>query len=245
MPGETRPRVGTRAEWLAARVALLEAEKEHTRRGDALAARRRDLPWVPVEEPYRFDTEEGSKTLAELFDGRPELVVYHFMLGPNAPEGCSGCTFAADHFGGAVFYLAQAGVTFLCASRASLDDIRAYKARQGWTFPWVSSAGSTFNRDFGAFTEAERESGTGFNFGTAKHAAEIDLRETELMALSCFALRAGVVYHTYSTYDRGTDALNPTWQLLDRTPTGRVLPDGWPGRRVPVGAAADRSADRH
>jgi predicted dithiol-disulfide oxidoreductase (DUF899 family) len=226
-------RVGTREEWLAARIALLEQEKELTRRSDELARLRTELPWVPVEEEYRFDTEDGSRTLAELFDGRPELVVYHFMFGPNEPEGCPGCTFAADHFGGAVFYLAQLGVTFLCASRAGLDEIRAYKARQGWTFPWVSSAGSSFNRDFGAFTEAEREAGTGFNFGTAKMAG-IDLHTTELMALSCFALDGGVVYHTYSAYDRGTDALNPTWQLLDRTPTGRALPGGFPVRRVPI-----------
>jgi predicted dithiol-disulfide oxidoreductase (DUF899 family) len=233
MPGPAH-RVGTREEWLAARIALLEHEKEHTRRSDELAGLRGELPWVPVEEEYRFDTEDGSRTLAELFDGRPELIVYHFMFGPNTPEGCTGCTFAADHFGGAVFYLAQLGVTFLCASRAPLDDILAYKARQGWTFPWVSSAGSSFNRDFGAFTEAEREAGTGFNFATPRHAGEIDLRRTELMALSCFTMHDGVVYHTYSAYDRGTDALNPTWQLLDRTPTGRVLPDGWPPRRVPI-----------
>jgi hypothetical protein len=114
-------RVGTREEWLAARVALLEEEKELTRRSDELARRRRELPWVPVEKGYRFDTEDGRKTLAELFDGRPELIVYHFMFGPNEPEGCPGCTFTADHFGGAVSYLAQAGVTFLCASRARLD----------------------------------------------------------------------------------------------------------------------------
>jgi len=227
-------RVGTREEWLAARVALLEQEKEHTRRSDELARLRGELPWVPVEKEYRFDTEDGTRTLAELFDGLPELIVYHFMFGPNEPEGCPGCTFAADHFGGAVFYLAQMGVTFLCASRASLDDILAYKARHGWTFPWVSTAGSSFNRDFGAFTEAEREAGTGFNFATARHASEIDLRTTELMALSCFAMRDGVVHHTYSAYDRGTDALNPTWQLLDRSPTGRVLPEGFPQRRVPI-----------
>jgi predicted dithiol-disulfide oxidoreductase (DUF899 family) len=237
MPGAAH-RVGTREQWLAARVALLEQEKELTRRSDELARLRRELPWVPVAQEYRFDTEDGSRTLAELFDGRRELIVYHFMFGPNVPEGCTGCTFAADHFGGAVFYLAQLGVTFLCASRASLDDIRASKARQGWTFPWVSSARSSFNRDFGAFTEAEREADTGFNFATAEHAGEIDLRETELMALSCFAMHDGVVHHTYSAYDRGTDALNPTWQLLDRTPTGRVLPDDWPLRRVPIESAA-------
>jgi predicted dithiol-disulfide oxidoreductase (DUF899 family) len=237
MPDQAH-RVGTREEWLAARIALLEHEKEHTRRSDELARLRGELPWVPVEKEYRFDTEDGSKTLAELFDGRPELIVYHFMYGPNEPDGCPGCTFAADNFAGAAFYLEQLGVTFLCASRASLEDIVAYKARQGWTFPWVSSAGSNFNRDFGAFTEAERESGTGYNFATAKHAGELDLRETELMALSCFAMHDGVVHHTYSAYDRGTDALNPTWQLLDRTPTGRVLPEGFPVRRVPIDSAA-------
>jgi peroxiredoxin len=150
MPGPAH-RVGTREEWLAARIALLEHEKEHTRRSDELAGLRGELPWVPVEEEYRFDTEDGSRTLAELFDGRPELIVYHFMYGPNEPDGCPGCTFAADNFAGAAFYLAQLGVTFMCASRASLEDIVAYKARQGWTFPWVSSAGSSFNRDFGAF----------------------------------------------------------------------------------------------
>jgi predicted dithiol-disulfide oxidoreductase (DUF899 family) len=237
MPDQAH-RVGTREEWLAARIALLEQEKEHTRRSDELARLRGELPWVPVEKEYRFDTEDGSKTLAELFDGRPELIVYHFMYGPNEPDGCPGCTFAADNFAGAAFYLEQLGVTFLCASRASLEDIVAYKARQGWTFPWVSSAGSSFNRDFGAFTEAEREAGTGYNFATAKHADELDLRETELMALSCFAMHDGVVHHTYSAYDRGTDALNPTWQLLDRTPTGRVLPEGFPVRRVPIDSAA-------
>src|SRR5947207_12592868 len=170
LKGMDTHRVGTREEWLTARVALLEREKELTRRSDELARLRRELPWVAVEKEYRFDTEDGTKTLGELFDGRPELIVYHFMFGPNVPEGCTGCTFAVDHFGGAVFYLAQLGVTFLCASRAGLDDIVAYKERQGWTFPWVSSAGSDFNRDFGAFTEAEREAGTGFNFSTAKHA---------------------------------------------------------------------------
>jgi predicted dithiol-disulfide oxidoreductase (DUF899 family) len=237
MPGPAH-RVGTREEWLAARIALLEHEKEHTRRSDELAGLRGELPWVPVEEEYRFDTEDGSRTLAELFDGRPELIVYHFMYGPNEPDGCPGCTFAADNFAGAAYYLEQLGVTFLCASRASLEDIVAYKARQGWTFPWVSSAGSSFNRDFGAFTEAEREAGTGYNFATPKHAGELDLRKTELMALSCFAMHDGVVHHTYSAYDRGTDVLNPTWQLLDRTPSGRVLPEGFPTRRVPIDAPA-------
>jgi predicted dithiol-disulfide oxidoreductase (DUF899 family) len=231
-------RVGTREEWLTARIALLEQEKEHTRRSDELARLRGELPWVPVEKEYRFDTEDGSRTLAELFGGRPELIVYHFMYGPNEPDGCPGCTFAADNFAGAAFYLEQLGVTFMCASRASLEDIVAYKGRQGWTFPWVSSAGSSFNRDFGAFTEAEREAGTGYNFATAKHAGKLDLRETELMALSCFAMHDGVVHHTYSAYDRGTDVLNPTWQLLDRTPSGRVLPEGFPMRRVPIGSAA-------
>jgi predicted dithiol-disulfide oxidoreductase (DUF899 family) len=224
--------VGTREEWLAARRELLEREKELTRRSDELARERRALPWVRIDEPYRFETEDGTKTLAELFGGRSQLIVYHFMLGPNTPDGCVGCTFAADHFDGAVAHLEQHDVTFLCASRAPLSTLSAYKRRMGWSFPWVSSQGSDFNRDFGAFTEEERRTGTGFNFGTARH-SDLDLRnDEELMALSAFALDDGVVYHTYSCYDRGTDVLNGTWQLLDRSPKGRDegAPEDWPRR---------------
>jgi predicted dithiol-disulfide oxidoreductase (DUF899 family) len=165
----TEHKIGTREEWLAARKELLEREKELTRRSDELARQRRELPWVRVEKEYDFDTNEGTKTLSELFAGRSQLLVYHFMHGPNCPEGCPGCDF---------------------------------------------------NRDFGAFTEEERRNGTGFNFGSARRAS-LSLNDEELMALSAFALEDGVVYHTYSCYDRGTDVLIGTWQLLDRTAKGR------------------------
>ena len=213
--------VGTREQWLAARIELLEQEKELTRRSDELARRRRALPWVRVEKEYEFDTNDGARTLSELFAGRSQLLVYHFMHGPNTPQGCEGCTFAADHFDGAVTHLANHDVTFLCASRSPLETLNAYKRRMGWSFPWVSSAGSDFNRDFGAFTEEGRRSGTGFNFGSPGGAAVDVVHDEELMALSAFALDEGVVYHTYAAYDRGTDVLNPTWQLLDRSPKGR------------------------
>lgn len=228
---------GTRDDWLKARIALLEEEKELTRRSDELARRRRDLPWVPVEKQYVFGTTEGPRTLAELFDGRPQLLVYHFMLGPKTPDGCEGCTYAADNFAGAVFHLEQHGVTFLCASRAEVDEIEAYKAKMGWTFPWVSSAGTDFNRDFALFTDEQRRTGSGFNFRTPDSGAVNILDVMELMALSSFAKEDDVVYHTYSAFDRGTDVINPTWQLLDRAPLGREYgAEGFPVRRDVVQA---------
>jgi predicted dithiol-disulfide oxidoreductase (DUF899 family) len=218
-------RVGTREEWQAARTALLEREKELTRRSDELAQQRQELPWVPVDKEYRFETDEGTKPLAELFDGRSQLLVYHFMFGPSVegwPEaGCPGCSYTADSLDGAVVHLPPHDVTFVAVSRAPLERLDAYKRRMGWSFPWVSYGESDFNLDFAVFTEEGRRTGKGFNFGTPKHAEEIDLRESELHGLSAFALQDGVVYHTYSTYDRGTDALNATWQLLDRAPKGR------------------------
>jgi predicted dithiol-disulfide oxidoreductase (DUF899 family) len=229
-------RVGTREEWLAARVELLEEEKELTRHSDELAQKRQELPWVPVDEEYSFETNEGKKTLAELFDGRSQLLVYHFMFGPTVdgwPEaGCLGCSYTADSLDGAVVHLPHHDVTFVAVSRAPLERLNAYKRRMGWSFPWVSYGESDFNLDFAVFTEEGRRTGKGFNFGTPKHAEEIDLRKEELHGLSAFALADGVVYHTYSTYDRGTDALNATWQLLDRAPQGRddeSHPD-WPRR---------------
>jgi predicted dithiol-disulfide oxidoreductase (DUF899 family) len=232
MPEHT---VGTREEWLRARKELLEREKALTRRSDELARERRDLPWVRVDKDYRFETNEGAKTLAELFDGRSQLLVYHFMFGPTVegwPEaGCEGCSYTADSLDGSLPHLENHDVTFVATSRAPLERLNAYKRRMGWSFPWVSSEDSDFNLDFSVFTEEERRTGQGFNFATAKH-ADIDLRTTELHGLSAFALEDGVVYHMYSTYDRGTDALNATWQLLDRTPKGRDdanHPD-WPQR---------------
>ena len=219
------PQTATRDEWIAARKALLEEEKELTRRSDALAAERRELPWVPVDKDYVFQTNDGPKTLEELFDGRSQLIVYHFMLGPNTPDGCPGCTFATDGFQGSALHLAHHDVTFLMASRASLDEINDYKRRMGWRIPWVSSEGTPFDRDF-AFLDQ------GYNFGSPG-GSEVDiLDDMELMALSVFALEDGVVYHTYSAFDRGTDALNPSWQLLDRAPRGRDDGEhpGWPRR---------------
>ena len=225
-------KTATREEWLAARVELLEEEKELTRRSDELARKRRALPRVRVEEEYVFQTEDGPKTLAELFDGRSQLIVYHFMHGPNTPEGCEGCTFATDGFDGVAPHLNAHDVTFVLASRSPLETLQAYRRRMGWNLPWVSSESSDFNRDFGAFTEEDRRNGTGFNFGSPGGSDVDVVHDAELMALSVFALEDGVVYHTYSAYDRGTDVLNPTWQLLDRAPKGRHdgADENWPQR---------------
>ena len=224
----------TREEWLAARIELLAEEKELTRRSDDLARKRQRLPWVRIDKEYTFETNEGTKTLAELFDGRSQLLVYHFMFGPTVegwPEvGCPGCSFTADSLDGPALHLPARGVTFVAVSKAPVERLDAYKQRMGWHFPWVSYGDSDFNLDFAVFTDEERRTGKGFNFGTPKY-ADVDMRETELHGLSAFALDDGIVYHTYSTYDRGTDALNATWQLLDRSPRGRGEdPEGWPKR---------------
>ena len=225
-------KVGTREEWLVARKDLLEREKELTHLSDELARQRRELPWVPVEEPYLFETNDGPRTLAELFDGRSQLIVYHFMHGPNTPEGCLGCTFTTDSFDGTVAHLNAHDVTFVLASRSPLETLNAYRERMGWDLPWVSSGGSDFNRDFSAWTEEDRENGTGWNFGTPSGAWVDVVHDQELMALSSFALKNGVVYHTYTCYDRGTDVLNTAWGLLDRAPKGRDEGAGedWPRR---------------
>ncbi len=226
------PAIGTRDEWLEARKELLAREKELTRLSDELARQRQALPWVAVEQEYRFETNEGTKTLAELFDGRSQLIVYHFMHGPNTPEGCEGCTFSTDNYDGSVAHLNAHDVTFVLASRSPLQTLNAYKRRMGWTIPWVSSARSDFNRDFSAFTEEDRRNGSGFNFGSAGGATVDVIHDAELMALSAFAIDDGIVYHTYSCYDRGTDVLSTTWQLLDRAPKGRDhgAIEGWPRR---------------
>ncbi len=221
----TQHEVGTRQEWLAARKELLEREKELTRLSDELARQRRRLPWVRVDKEYSFETDEGRKTLAELFDGRPQLLVYHLMYGPDDEAACPGCSFYADHLDGSIVHLNRHDVTFVCASRAPLEKIHAYKRRMGWRFPWVSSFGTDFNVDFTLFTDEQKRTGRGYNFGAARRD---DLRIApaapdgdEPMGLSAFALEDGFVYHTYSCYDRGTDVLIGTWQLLDRTPKGR------------------------
>jgi predicted dithiol-disulfide oxidoreductase (DUF899 family) len=225
----TNHTVGAREEWLAARVELLEREKELTRRSDELARQRQELPWVPVDKEYDFETDAGTKTLAELFDGRSQLLVYHLMFGPDDAEACEGCSYTADSLDGAIVHLLHRDVSFVAVSRAPLEKLDAYKRRMGWGFPWASSPGS-FNLDFSVFTEEERRAGTGFNFGSGQR-ADLDVRNTELHGLSAFALSDGVVHHTYSCYDRGTDVLNGTWQLLDRAPRGRGDDfAGWPLR---------------
>jgi predicted dithiol-disulfide oxidoreductase (DUF899 family) len=240
----TEHRVGTREEWYAARTELLEREKELTRLNDEVTEGRRALPWVRIDTDYVFDTNDGPKRLADLFDGRSQLLVYHFMLGPNTPDGCPGCSFGADHWSGAVPHLNAHDVTFIFASRADLATINAYKERMGWTVPWVSSGGTDFNRDFALYTEEQRRTGKGLNFGTP-HRAEYSFDEMEWMGLSAFALEDGAVFHTYTTMDRGTDALIPTWHFLDRTPRGRFLnpteaesSGDWPKRHDEYGQAA-------
>ncbi len=222
----TTQTVGTREQWRTAYEQLLAKEKELTRRSTELAGERRALPWVPVEKEYRFETNDGTRTLAELFDGRSQLIVRHFMHGPNTPEGCPGCTFETDNLVGAAPHLAQRDVTFLLSSRSPLPVLEAYKRRMGWDVQWVSSAGSDFDADFFEYMHVptrRRDYGSGSG-------SMLDVME--LMALSCFVLADGVVHHTYSTYDRGTEALNATWQLLDRTAGGRGEDfSGWPRKR--------------
>jgi len=215
-------RVGTQEEWLAARKELLDDEKEHMRQGDALARRRQELPRVPVEKEYSFETNEGTKSLTELFDGRSQLLVYHFMFGfgyrvDEQNPGCTGCSFVADHFDGVRPHLNGHDVTLVAESIAPLDELRAYKRRMGWEFPWVSSLGSDFKYDFGAaFTEEQQREGAEYNF---KHVDRPPWPQRE--GMSAFALQNGAVHHTYSTYDRGVEQLMGTFGYLDVAPLGR------------------------
>jgi predicted dithiol-disulfide oxidoreductase (DUF899 family) len=205
--------IGTRDEWVAARGDLLQREKDLTRRSDELARQRRELPWVPVDEGYEFEGPDGTHALADLFGGRSQLLVYHLMFGPDDEAACSGCSFTADSLAGAVVHLENAGVSFVAVSRAPLERLLAYRERMGWSFPWVSSPGS-FNEDFARYS--------GF-----------PLNGMELHGLSAFALDDGSVYHTYSAFDRGTDVLCSSWQLLDRAPMGRPSREelgDWPKR---------------
>jgi predicted dithiol-disulfide oxidoreductase (DUF899 family) len=214
--------VGTREQWLAARRELLDAEKMHFREKDGLARRRRELPWVAVEKDYEFETEDGRKTLAELFDGRSQLLVYHFMFGfgyrvDERNPGCTGCSFVADHFDGARPHLNGHDVTLVAESIAPLDELLAYKRRMDWGFPWVSSLGSDFKYDFGAaFTEEQQRNGADYNF---RHVDRPPWPQRE--GMSAFALQDGAVHHTYSTYDRGVEQLMGTFGFLDVAPLGR------------------------
>ena len=239
---------GTRKDWLAARVELLEAEKELTRRSDEVARRRQALPWVRIDKQYRFETDEGSASLADLFRGRSQLLVYHFMFGPDYKAGCPSCSAIADGFNGIFIHLENHDVAFTAVSRAPLAKLQAYKRRLGWTFPWASSFGGDFNPDFNVyFTEQQqREGGIEYNYrrepawqsrsddGIASRMEGTPVADTaastgtdvatftrERPGMSAFVLEDGVVYHTYSTYARGLDGLWGMYQWLDRASKGR------------------------
>jgi predicted dithiol-disulfide oxidoreductase (DUF899 family) len=243
-------KTGTRKQWLAARLKLLEAEKELTRRSDDLAKRRQKLPWVRIDKEYRFETDEGGASLADLFRGRSQLLVYHFMFGPDYTAGCPACSAIADGFDGLVVHLANHDVTLSAVSRAPLPKLQAYKRRMGWTFPWASSLGSDFNSDFNVwFTEEQqRKGGIEYNYRREAAAGEPGAGKTvpkwqsrvlppvdfatmtgtdlatytrERPGMSAFVLEDGVVYHTYSAYARGLDGLWGMYQWLDRAPMGR------------------------
>ena len=232
---------GTREEWLAARLELLEAEKDLTRRSDELARRRQELPWVRVDKEYRFETDDGSASLADVFRGRSQLLVYHFMFGPDYSAGCPSCSAIADGFDGFVVHLANHDVTLSSVSRAPLAKLQSYKRRMGWTFPWASSLGGDFNFDFNVSLteEQQREGGVEYNYrrgGHAMDATKVPAPVAEFAAMcgtdaptytrdrpgmSAFALVDGLVYHTYSTYARGLDGLWGMYQWLDRSPMVR------------------------
>ena len=205
-------------EWVAARKQLLVREKELTRMRDVVSAERRALPWLRVEKPYLFDTPQGRKTLADLFDGRSQLAMYHFMFAPEWEAGCKSCSFWAESFDHIPVHLAHRDVTFVAVSRAPLEKLQAYARRFGWTFPWVSSAPSDFNYDFNvSFRPEELKSGKGiYNYQPLEHG------ETDLPGTSVFAKDgSGAVFHTYSTFARGIDPLNVAYQYLDLVPKGR------------------------
>jgi predicted dithiol-disulfide oxidoreductase (DUF899 family) len=231
---------GTRADWLAARLDLLEAEKELTRRSDELARRRQELPWVRVDKEYRFETDQGSAPLKDLFKGRSQLLVYHFMFGPDYKAGCPSCSAIADGFEGIAVHLANHDVMLWAVSRAPLAKLQAYKQRMGWTFPWASSLAGDFNFDFNVSIteEQQRKGGAEYNYrpgaalrqqGDAGPVAEfaamagtdVPTFMRDKPGMSAFVIEDGVVYHTYSTYARGLDGLWGMYQWLDRAPKGR------------------------
>jgi predicted dithiol-disulfide oxidoreductase (DUF899 family) len=246
--------IGTRDEWLTARLELLDAEKELTRRSDDLARRRQELPWVRVDKAYRFETEEGTVSLADLFRGRSQLLIYHFMFGPDYKAGCPSCSTIADGFDGFAVHLANHDVMLSAVSRAPLEKLQAYKRRMGWSFPWASSFGGDFNSDFsvGFTPQQQRESGIEYNYRReapvdGKTAQEWKLRGSETVVgqiaattgtdvptyirerpgMSAFVIEDGAIYHTYSTYARGLDGLWGMYQWLDRAPRGRNESGFW------------------
>jgi predicted dithiol-disulfide oxidoreductase (DUF899 family) len=247
----TTHQTGTREEWLAARVALLQEEKELTQRSDELARRRQELPWVAIDKEYRLDTEEGSVSLADLFKGRSQLLVYHFMFGPDYKVGCPSCSSIADSFNGVVVHLENHDVAFSAVSRAPLAKLQAYKQRMSWTFPWASSFHSDFNNDFSvSFTEKQQHEGDlAYNYRREKafvwrpeqegggERAEAQFAATcgtdpatyrrDRPGMSAFVLEDGIVYHTYSSYARGLDPLWGMYVWLDRAPKGRNEKGMW------------------
>ena len=255
----TTHRTGTREEWLAARLELLQAEKALTRRSDEVARQRQELPWVRMDKEYRFDTEGGSASLSDLFRGRSQLLVYHFMFGPDYTAGCPACSAIADGFNGVFVHLANHDVMLWAVSRAPLEKLLGYRRRMGWTFPWASSFGSEFNPDFSVgFTPEQQREGIEYNYQREPPLAEIPSRTTpdgtstfasmsgtdeltysrERPGLSAFALEDGVIYHTYSAYARGLDAVWGMYQWLDRAPLGRNEKGVWWRRH-------DEYAERH
>jgi predicted dithiol-disulfide oxidoreductase (DUF899 family) len=239
----TKHMTATRDEWLAARLALLKEEKELTRRNDAVARQRQELPWVPVDKAYRFDTEQGSASLADLFSGRSQLLVYHFMFGPDYTAGCVSCSSVADGFNGVVVHLANHDVTFSAVSRAPLAKLQAYKRRMGWTFPWASSLGSDFNFDFDvSFTEAQQREGVvDYNYERGGHAMDATPVPPPVAQL---AAMSGTDAATYSrdrrghqrVRARGRRCLSHLFQLCARR--------GWPVGHVPVARPRAQGAQR-
>jgi len=237
-----------RADWLVARKDLLKAEKELTRMSDELTRMRQELPWVRIDKEYRFETDEGKASLADLFKGRSQLLVYHFMFGPDYSAGCPSCSAIADGYNGFAVHLANHDVMFWTISRAPLAKLQAYKQRMGWTFPWASSFGGDFNFDFSVgFTEEEqRREGIEYNYrreaatpaNPSRPIAHAVMCGTDTLTylrerpgISAFALEDGVVYHTYSSYARGLDGLWGMYQWLDRAPKGRNEAEGFWWRR--------------
>jgi predicted dithiol-disulfide oxidoreductase (DUF899 family) len=236
----TTHRTGTREEWLKARLELLKAEKEHTRRSDALSQQRQELPWVSIDKTYRFETDQGPATLKDLFRGRSQLIVYHFMFGPDYAAGCPSCSAIADGFNGFAVHLANHDVALSAVSRAPLAKLQAYKKRMGWTFPWASSFGGDFNDDFAVriTEEQQRKGGAEYNYRRegkweagdgegpvadfAKSAGTDPATFVrERPGMSTFVTENGTLFHTYSAYARGLDGLWGMYQWLDRAPKGR------------------------
>lgn len=244
---QPRHPTGTREEWLAARLELLETEKELTRLGDELAQQRQALPWVRIDKDYGFETDEGSASLADLFRGRSQLLIYHFMFGPDYTAGCPSCSMIADGFNGFVVHLENHDVTLCAVSRAPLPKLQQYKRRMGWTFPWASSHATDFNFDFDiAVTEAQQRTGnTQYNYRSGGHAmdgasvpppvaqfaascgTDVNGFRRDRPGMSAFVLENGIVHHTYSTYARGLDGLWGAYQWLDRAPRGRNEQGPW------------------